>query len=241
MPSIKSIARMGHIIKKTDMKTMFYIYKLTNINDGSYYIGSHFCSGKVKTCRTNYCRYMGSSSMIKETGLYRKIIIFYAKDRKDLSIAEKALLANHVKNPKCLNQIIASPSKSPTYTPLAMMKLKEAIRVKDIEVHHKRTGEILTIDRSSFSNFILNNYVPTSKVTWIQNLSNKTKLQISSNTLAKIWEFIEPLGWSFGYDTDFQDISIKDLLNTAQIKKVVTHNIEYKPIETDSQQRISYD
>lgn len=222
---------MKHSIKKIDMKTMFYIYKLTNIKDGSYYIGSHFCSGKARTCKSNYCSYMGSSSVIKETDLYRKTIIFYAKDRKDLSTAEKALLTGHVKNPKCLNQIIASPSKSPTYSPLAMMKLKEAVRVREIEVYHKQTGEILTIDRASFSSFILNDYVPTSKVTWIQNLSNKTKLQLSSNTLTKIWEFIEPLGWSFGYDSDYEDISIKDLLNAAQIKKVVTYNIEYKPID----------
>ena len=78
---------------------------------------------------------MGSSSVIKETDLYRKTIIFYAKDRKDLSTAEKALLTSHVKNPKCLNQIIASPSKSPTYSPLAMMKLKEAVRAREIEVY----------------------------------------------------------------------------------------------------------
>lgn len=85
-----------------------YIYKITNIETGQYYLGVRSTSKPVE-CDC----YMGSSSVwtkayiIEHKDILRKEILDSSFESRELAnIAEKSLIIAHINDPKCINRAI---------------------------------------------------------------------------------------------------------------------------------------
>ncbi len=101
-----------------------FIYKITNIITGHYYIGAH---------STNDINdgYMGSGVFIKKAIKYyginnfEKIIIKNCKSAKDKWVWERIIITKEViKDPNCYNLITGGKRKSKTH-----LRLKQKLKV----------------------------------------------------------------------------------------------------------------
>ena len=213
---------------KIDMPSPYYVYKLINPQTSEFYIGSHFCNGKQTTCRTGACRYRGSSKMIKKPNEWNKVILAFTPDRKTLADLEKAWIESTIVNPLSLNKIVASPSRLPVYSDEAKARLKKAIKREFVTMVHELTGEVRSnIKREDVSSMLYAGWHMKNKVMWIKNNKLKQHGQYSSKTVMRLWKHIQPLGWEFGHDGDFEKINAKQLRDSANIALTVKRENTY--------------
>jgi len=221
---------MNLILTKT--ANLFYIYQVKCTELDVFYIGSHACTKTTSTCRHGQCKYMGSGFELKKlkdkypNSNWSKTILAYAKNRKGLSTLEVFHIQSNIRNPNCLNKIIASPSKLPTYTEKSKKNLKESNRRKFTDVYSLNTGEVKTILISQIPIFLKSDWRFSHNVVWLKNVKLKKTIQLGSHTATETYIRALDFAWTYGYDSSFDHIKTKEYLKICNLKKVViTHTV----------------
>jgi len=226
----QEVSDMNLILTKT--ANLFYIYQVKCTELDVFYIGSHACTKTMSTCRHNHCKYMGSGFEVKRirdkypNSNWSKTILAYAKNREELSRLEIFHIQSNINDPNCLNRIIASPSKLPTYTKESKKSLKESNRRKYTDVYSLNTGEVKTILISEIPMYLKLGWRFSHKITWLKNVELKKTLQVGSHTATETYIRALDFGWIYGYDSSFDHIKTKEYLKICNLKKVViTHTV----------------
>ena len=214
------------------MLTDYYVYKLLNKKTGEFYIGSHACKGTSSSCSKTKCNYKGSSGVIRKSKNpedWVKLIVEYAEHRPELAIKEKAFITKYIGDPKCLNKIIASPSKRPTYTAESLESLKSATRRKVIKMISPSDQAVHQVAREEIPLRVKEGWNFHNPVVWIKNNEAEVYGQFSAKTVCGCWVYLEKGGWEFGYDRSFRAINTEELLASIKVKKVRKTIITYEP------------
>ena len=210
-------------------RTKYFVYKLIcDELGGLFYIGSHHCTGKSNTCRGESCNYMGNSSIIKRQYAdysWRREIIHYAQNRKELASTEIKHIKENIDDLFCLNQVVASPTKGPKYTKSAKRRLKQAVK-RDFILMIDSAGDEVPIRRNQMFNALRKGYEIRAPNIHLVNDRLKRCGHFSSQTVTGVYQWIESEGWAFGYNGEYQKITASELLDSIGVvrKTIVTIN-----------------
>jgi hypothetical protein len=223
---------------KMEKQKIFYTYKIESIETGMFYIGSHGCHSKGHYCRGSVCKYMGSGARlkrIKETYkhlTWRRHILGFHLSKREMSMAEIDLLDSNVNNPLCLNKIVTSPSRDPIYSEYALERMRDAVRSQSIEMLCP-SGSLTDVDRDHIDQALLDGYVANQNAVQIMNHRTRQRALVSSKTVTIFWRLLKPLGWEYGYCTDYETINARQLTDStgfkARYERVFSH---LEPIES---------
>ena len=220
-------------LDKQTFESDFYVYRLSCEEHGVYYIGSHFCTGRSSSCTASRCNYLHKSHGARKLeGLYPDSewtheIISWAESREELAAQEVSLLQSHVGRDGCLNEIVASPTRTPTYTQESLEAIRGAAKKKTITLKLP-SGELQEVKRHEISSAILRGY--TFKNANI-NLVNHERRQFglfSSVTARRIWKHLEEQGWEFGYCKEYERLNAKQLLKSLDLIEEVVSLVTYR-------------
>ena len=220
----------------THKASLFYVYSLECVQLNMFYIGSHACTKKARTCVGKQCRYKGSSTAIKKLkkqcpkARWIKKIITYAQDRESLAELEKFYINLNINDSRCLNHIVASPSKLPTYTKQSKQSLKDSLRRKKTEIYSLTTGEVKKVLIKDLPKYFNDGWHFTHGVTWLRNEKLKKTLQLGTNTASKTYLRALDYGWLYGYDSSYKKITTEEYLTLCNLKKVTVVTTKFEPI-----------
>lgn len=219
-------------MEKILMLSDYYVYRIINTETNEFYIGSHACIGTAYSCSDKRCNYSGSSSVIKKSlnkDAWVKQIIAYADNRPALAALEKDLITKYIDHEGCINQVIASPSKRPTYTEESKQRLKENARKRTTKMNVPHIG-VVDVEVPDINNRIKQGATFSNPGVWLKNNKDQTMGQFASNTVVSCWEQACSHGWEFGFDRSYRSIKTKELLASIGMKAVRKVVISYEPV-----------
>jgi len=220
------------------IQTKYYIYKVECKELNKFYIGSHFCTGKSSTCKKGICNYQGSGKelfKLKNKNPYlkwNKVILQYAENRKQLAKLEVEYIRANISDTRCINKIIASPTRLPMYSKQGKQKLKASRRRKTARLYNEYNGEILEIPLSEISIFIKQGWHFDHGI-HLKNSDLKTMIQLGSETATKLFCYALKRGWQYGFDSDYKTIKLSKFLKACNlIRKQKTTTVIHVSYET---------
>ena len=225
---------------KRPIQTKYYIYKVECKELNKFYIGSHFCTGKSSTCKKESCNYQGSGKelfKLKNKHPYLKwdkVILQYAENRKQLADLEVKYIRANISDTRCINKIIASPTRLPVYSKQGKQKLKASKRRKTARLYNEHNGEILEIPLAELSNFIKQGWHFDHHI-HLKNSALRTRVQLGADAATKLFCYALKKGWQYGFDSDYQNIKLSKFLeicNLIRRQKVETViHVFYEPLD----------
>jgi len=221
----------------THKATLFYVYKLECVELNKFYIGSHACTKKSNTCKGKKCRYEGSGSKVAKLKeqhpqfKWDKKILAFAEDRESLAKLEIFYIELNINDKRCLNKIVASPSKLPTYTKESKQRLKDSRRRTHTEIYSLTTGEIKNVLVKALPKYLNDDWHFAYQPIWLRNKKLKKTLQLGANTATQTYLFALGYGWSYGYDSSYETIATKEYLALCNLKKVTIVTTKFEHID----------
>jgi len=213
-------------LDKQTFESDFYVYRLSCEEHGVYYIGSHFCTGRSSSCSAKRCNYLHKSHGARKLerlypdSEWTHEIISWAESREELAAQEVSLLQSHVGRDGCLNEIVASPTRTPTYTQKSLEAIRGAAKRKTITLKLP-SGELQEFKRHEISSAILRGYTFRHSNISLVNHERRQFGRFSSVTVCRIWSHLEEHDWEFGHCGEYECLSVSQLLESLDLIKEV--------------------